>query len=95
MGLTIHRAERAILRAGLRYQRACEAQQRAVTAGSSEGMVPFVLAIFDRKVEEARAVVDAAYVALVAARAADPQAAAEDAGEAEIIAQGGYAAVRS
>lgn len=57
-------AEARMMRAGLRYQKACEDRQRAITLGYSGS----VLEAFDYRVESAKAVCDAAYSKLRLAR---------------------------
>jgi hypothetical protein len=76
-------AQRQVARCAYRYQSALDERQIAVTLGYPG----VVLDAADRRVEAARAALDAAWGVLQAARAADPQAAAEDAAWEEVEAQ--------
>lgn len=87
MASNILRAEKALIGAAGRLDRATEARQRAVTLGSSEGFAPVVLAVYDRRVAEAERAVALAWAGVRIARASDPQAAAEDAADEEVRAQ--------
>lgn len=87
MASTIQRAEKALIGATGRLDRATEARQRVVTLGSAHGFDASILAVYDRRVAEAERSVALAWAGLRLARQADPQAAAEDAADDEVRAQ--------